>query len=246
MFIELMFNDVNLACGTAFYYRYEGKSYLVSNWHNFSGRDPKTKKPISKSGGLPNRFRLYSHHPENCASVDVVEYELLKDGGATWFEHPDLGCNVDVGVLPISELPKEVFDMLSAVDEVGPNSDSPLEVGESVFVLGFPFGITAGNYLPIWKAATIASEPEVNYNQLPLMLIDTATRPGMSGSPVIQYIRRPISLIDNGKLYRFRASFVGVYSGRLVGSDSLDAQLGLVWKAKCINDIIVGETIYRD
>jgi hypothetical protein len=76
--------------------------------------------------------------------------------------------------------------------------------------------------------------------------IDTATREGMSGSPVIKYRRRSLSLITEESLYRFHAEFIGVYSGRIVPKDLLDAQLGMVWRAKCIDEIIKGGQFYVD
>ena len=39
------------------------------------------------------------------------------------------------------------------------------------------------------------------------------------------------------------AKFVGVYSGRLATNDPLDAQLGLVWPASSINDIVSGQSL---
>jgi len=59
-----------------------------------------------------------------------------------------------------------------------------LRVGHELFVLGFPEGISASD-LPIWKRATIASEPNATVDGLPILLVDTATRRGMSGGPAI-------------------------------------------------------------
>jgi hypothetical protein len=62
-----------------------------------------------------------------------------------------------------------------------------LSVGpaDPVSVIGFPFGLTAGGKLPIWATGTLATEPIVSFQDLPLSLVDCRTRQGQSGSPVI-------------------------------------------------------------
>jgi hypothetical protein len=59
-----------------------------------------------------------------------------------------------------------------------------LTPGMDVFVLGYPRGISGGGRFPLWKRGSIASEPDVNIDNLPMMYIDTATREGMSRAPV--------------------------------------------------------------
>lgn len=117
-----------------------------------------------------------------------------------------------------------------------------------VFVLGFPLGWTGGAKYPIWKRASIASEPLFDLDDLPKMYIDTATRQGMSGSPVFAKCSgnfflegsdtsNPLQMMM-GEAYRF----LGVYSGRIGdGGDNKDefsAQLGIVWKERVIREII--------
>ena len=57
--------------------------------------------------------------------------------------------------------------------------------GDDCFVLGYPKNIDAGLDLPLWKRASIASEPSIDHGGLPRLLIDTATRKGMSGAPIV-------------------------------------------------------------
>jgi hypothetical protein len=63
-------------------------------------------------------------------------------------------------------------------------------IGAEVFVLGYPRGVTSTGVFPIWKRASIASEPQssvslegTEYNNL--FYIDGLTKTGMSGSPVV-------------------------------------------------------------
>lgn len=76
------------------------------------------------------------------------------------------------------------------------------------------------------------------------MYVDTASRPGMSGSPVLYKERRAIG-IGNGnpgepgvKFSNNLMSLVGVYSGRIGSNIEKEAQLGIVWKYKGIDEII--------
>jgi hypothetical protein len=117
---------------------------------------------------------------------------------------------------------KEIFD-----------NEKPM-VSDDVFVLGYPYDVKGGGNFPIWKRASIATEPDLNYNFLPQMLVDTATRSGMSGSPVI-FRRTGVHGLVDGKMVDSSSigtveDFLGIYSGRYVGESKDDAQLGIVWK----------------
>jgi hypothetical protein len=82
-------------------------------------------------------------------------------------------------------------------------------------------------------------------DQLPKILIDTATRSGMSGSPVLvihRGLHRERSAPDRWSVGTAKA-FAGVYSSRV--GDSTGLQLGTVWKASVIDEIIDGEIIGR-
>lgn len=118
------------------------------------------------------------------------------------------------------------------------NEETPVHVGSDVFILGYPFGITGGEKLPIWKRASIASEPAIDLDGLPKIFVDTASRPGMSGSPVILKQRRQATIIQGNLISRYSMRFIGIYSGRIGSNDQLQAQLGIVWKAHVIDEII--------
>jgi hypothetical protein len=156
-----------------------------------------------------------------------------------WYEHPEYKHKVDVVIIPVNDI-REIGS-LSANDPSLQLSQIRLRPGFDVFVLGFPRGISGGSNFPIWKRGSIASEPDFDIDGLPKIFIDTATREGMSGSPVyaqqIGYwfsegvTNQNEAVIGEGK------RFLGVYSGR-VGDDSFKAQLGIVWKPSVIEEII--------
>ena len=74
-----------------------------------------------------------------------------------------------------------------------------------------------------------------------MFYIDTATREGMSGAPVIMYRKRPVILYGDGKLSEHHAEFIGIYSGRVIPKDLIEVQLGKVWKKSCLPQIINGK-----
>ncbi len=117
-----------------------------------------------------------------------------------------------------------------------------LKVGgaDGVSIVGFPFGMTGGGAFGIWTRGFIASEPEVDFNDLPSFLVDARTRPGQSGSPVIAYSDGGATPTADGGLAFFGrpvTNLLGVYSGRL----NEHSDLGLVWKIQAVRDILEGQ-----
>ena len=143
---------------------------------------------------------------------------------------------VDVALIPIKE--EEINGHHLTVEEAEEpfNEDTKVEIAEDVFIIGFPFG-RIGGIVPIWKRGSVASEPILDMEDMPFFYVDTATKEGMSGSPVIYYKSRPMTLLGEGKMSRYFTKFVGVYSGRLKTSAGNDPQLGRVWKASVIAEI---------
>jgi len=240
--LHIGFNDQVLGSGTGFIYKKEGVFYLITNWHVVSGRDPKTKKCISETAAIPNIISTMFRKIEDPGSCHRENISLYGDEDMTepeWLEHPQFKNKVDIVAIP---LPPE----LVAKYKLFPINDVQFdkykeEVADEAFVIGYPFSELTYIQLPIWKKASIASEPDVNLDQLPKFYIDTATRSGLSGSPVIMQRIGIHGVINNewkpdSSIGRIR-NFIGIYSGR-VGKDEFKAQLGIVWKARVIDEII--------
>lgn len=232
-----------LASGTGFIYEYNDKFYLITNWHNVTGLNPITKKPLGKHGGIPD-VAILTLQVQNDSRLewDNFPMELYKDNKAEWLVHPKHKEKVDVVAIEL-ELPKDFRGILKPINKE-PFDNFDLRIADDIFILGFPYNLTGGGYFPIWKRGSVATEPEIDYEQLPKFFVDTASKSGMSGSPVI-FRRFGIHGADDGVL-RFNSSigeirgFIGIYSGRVVGESDLDAQLGIVWKKEVIEEIIKG------
>jgi len=246
--ITLRFKEAEMGIGTAFFFTAHHKDYLITNWHNVSGRQPWDKQVISKNGAIPDN--LVVRIPYGVQREDSIKaykwvpkvlklYEDDEHHRPIWWEHPDHGFTIDAVAIEMAEL-----DTTRAVPANAKSLDLdklPLTPGMDVFVLGYPRGISGGGRFPIWKRGSIASEPDIHIDNLPKMYIDTATREGMSGAPV--YAQESGFWAPEGKklpedgVFGKGHRFIGIYSGR-VGNDSFLAQLGIVWKEEAIQEII--------
>ena len=238
IYIKMYFNECKLSVGTAFIYEYNKQLFLITNWHNVSGKNPDTNKHLSETLAEPNKINLYLNKNNKLGEWEIFSIDLYKEDEKVWLEHPSFAQKVDAVAIPI-EIPSHltynpINNEAMQVDYV---QDYKPVVGDDIFILGFPFALTASGYFPIWKRASIASEPEININDLPLFYVDTASRQGMSGSPVIVKKRRPITIMGDTKVSRHQSTLLGIYSGR-IGDSSIEAQLGRVWKVSAIIDII--------
>ena len=163
-----------------------------------------------------------------------VEPLLDNDGRPRWLEHPVHGRAVDAVALPLTNTDR-VEVIAHDVQDGGP----PIAIhpGGGVNIIGFPFGRTGGFAFAIWIRGTLATEPVVDYENLPCFLVDSRTRPGQSGSPVLAYVRGGMVAMEDGGSAAFTGPverFLGVYSGRI----HPESDLGLVWKREALQAIL--------
>jgi len=244
--LGLLETDTVLSSATGFAYERSGEFYLITNWHNVTGRDPATGDCLSATLATPDVVVAFFRDPSNPAKLAVEHLKLFGEAGKpAWFEHPTFGCKVDVVALPLPS-DFQTKHRLRPINKMDFDPQFKAEVADDAFVVGYPFSDPTDAQLPIWKRASIATEPDVDVDQLPKLLLDTATRSGLSGAPVIMQ-RVGLHGVVSGQLTgdsmfgRIR-NFLGVYSGR-IGADELKAQLGIVWKARVIDEIITGRTV---
>ena len=242
--LTLYCNGHVLGPATGFIWMIGKRLFLVSNWHVLAGRNTYTGQPLHSSAAVPDQ--LHFHFAEQEASqIKWLEGRLdLHDAReqATWLQHPTLGQDIDIGAI---EIPVPgVTKTFLALTEEDTKSDIAISVGSEVFIVGYPLGMAKQLQLPIWKRGSIASEFSVPFDGLPIFVVDTATREGMSGSPV--YARSMGAYISSGGGLNIStgitSKFLGVYSGRYGSTDELSAQLGRVWHSNMIQEVISGNT----
>ena len=235
LLITLRFNDEVLATGTAIVVEGPHGPYLVTNRHNLTGRDQNTGKPLSEMAAIPNNV-LVRHHSVAGLGTWFQACERLHDvhDQPNWHEHPTLGAACDVVALPLTQLegaqlyPYDI-SLLAQPIMVRPS--------DLLSVVGFPFGESSAGPFGIWVSGFVASEPVLDYRDLPVFLIDCRTRKGQSGSPVIAHRTGGMVALADGSTAVFDCpvtNFLGLYSGRI----NFESDIGMVWKASAVRELV--------
>ena len=229
------------AVGTAFLYKSEGHPFLITNWHNVTGVHPETGMLLHSQGLIPDVLRFYYKEwgdgTRTVIRSNHVDLPLYNDGQALWFEHSSRRA-IDVVALRVSE-PENCANLY--INEVDQEPRLEPTAGMDCFILGFPEGLFGAAFTPLWKRGSIAAEP---FAQHPYY-IDSATRKGMSGSPVIvrhSGIFSPAGALSSDAIIGSVERFVGIYSGR-IGDDELGGQLGRAWQCQVLDDVLTCTTV---
>jgi hypothetical protein len=235
LLIEMQFNGQPLSTGTAFVVDTPTKGpHLITNRHNVTGRHQETGAPLSKTGGVPSDVVILHNRKGTLGNWVPRSEPLFVNNTPRWVEHPTLGPKADFVALPLTQL-NDVEIYPYDPQNTGPQ----IQVGpaDAVSVIGFPFGITAGGAFGVWATGFLASEPDVDFNGLPIVLVDCRSRQGQSGSPVIAYRAGGAVAMQNGGSAMFGGPverFIGIYSGRI----NSESDLGIVWKAEALSALI--------
>jgi hypothetical protein len=248
-------NDL-VSQGTGFYYveKAEGGQvlFLVTNYHVLTGSAPNDRKsPIGDN--ITFQFHESAEVP---GKVKTLRLPLFtKSGKPLWITSSSFP-EADLAVIPVlSDAYKDC--KVSCISAEWAKPQMLLRPTTNVTLVGYPYGyFDTANALPIWKTGTIASEPGVDFEKKPLLLVDVAAFPGMSGSPVFAiasgiYERADGSAVTPGSV----REFLGVYASmQMVGKnkyleqlthgaqygirDMESLQIGHVWKANLVLETI--------
>lgn len=237
---------------TGFFWRHENIPYLVTNRHCVTGRD-EFNCPIGSTGRIPTHLQVYFPQEQEKIGTDAhiykscaIEVALYDDGQPTWFEHAT-GKTIDIAAIALDQpYPVKVH----CVNDREQIKDWMIEAGSDCFIVGYPEGLGGPEGTPIWKRGSIASEPELDYKETPCFLCDSATRPGLSGSPVFGKAvgqfgpegRRLEVSVSRPQFFGYWPIFLGIYSGRY-GDETDGFQLGRVWKATALQELFDSKTI---
>jgi hypothetical protein len=237
------FNEVELASATAFTVKWNGTTFLFTNWHVVSGRNADTDECLDRRfASVPNSLAVRFHANGQFGSWTTIELPLFdKNGAKRWLEHP-LGRLIDVVALPIApEVESRVG--LYPLDMALASIDMLVMPALPVSVIGYPLGLSAGESWPIWKTGHIASDPDIDSETgRPAFLIDATTRSGMSGSPVVlrlnSYLKSDGSQVIAGGI---ATKFLGIYAGRI----HEDSEIGRVWRPFVLQELLQGKLKFR-
>jgi hypothetical protein len=243
--VELLVDKTHFAHGTGFIWKHADTFHLVTAWHNLSGQNPFTGRHLNDGGRVPNTIRSMpctlttkgdqteiTRHP-----IAIPLYEHFDQ--PLWRQHEDFATNR----ADIATLPPPTGDLDYA--HVNRYKFEPLftHIGADLLIAGYPYSSYEGPMLPIWKRGSLASEPGFGWQNRPAFLIDAASRPGMSGSPVFRRVFGPAAFSDGQGGYITRADnvmtseFLGVYAGHLTAQDA-NVTIGYAWYGALIDEIL--------
>lgn len=253
---------------TGFFLRAGGALLLVTNWHVVTGLDPAAPSVVGL-GRPPPHFLKVTVLGKNGRLTELSLPLYTPAMEPLWLEHPS-GGDVDIVIYP---LPIELEKRFQFVDIQSAEDDARIAetVAKDVFILGYPFnrdemkgafGDDAPYYIPVWKRGSIATEPALRLGGR-VLLIDSLSRAGMSGAPVV--IAQDDKLMgagnaanskafermlagDNGAIMdvdtkaltdesikRFR--FLGVYSGTIGSTRLAEVALGKCWHVETLREL---------
>lgn len=216
---------VTISHGTGFMWRGKTSIWLVTARHVFTGKNPFDDTHVSTNLFEPQEIRVHY----SVGGLDSPTYResnvfsLYMNSSPAWADDPQFTeFRTDISALPVNFGRK---DIICVNDYPGFDDYENLftQVGFQCFVIGYPTTAVAGLMLPIWRSGALASDPGVPIDGKPIFLLDAATGPGFSGSPVFRHHFGPAPFhdsssptgirIDHNAVLRSR--FVGVYAGRL-------------------------------
>jgi len=229
-----MANENQLSTATAFVVEHNGP-HLITNYHVVAARNPITGDNLHPSGAWPDEVIVLHNVAGQLGAWQPRKEPVRNAAGPLWLEHPTHGRRVDVVALPLTQLSGVKLHAHSLDKGV----DLAIGVAQGVSIIGFPFGQTGGGLLGVWVQGTIATEPSINFDELPCFLVDSRTRPGQSGSPVLLYRDGGMIPMADGGVSMFAGpieKLLGVYSGRI----NEQSDLGIVWRREVIAEIIDG------
>jgi hypothetical protein len=250
LFITMRYNGHDVASGTGFVAQSpSGRHVLLTARHNLTGRHAETGEVLSDFGTRPDELVVYHNASKRRHQFGkwkrCHESLLDKNNKPLWYEHPQLGNRADFAALPLTDTHGVQLYPYS-LDERDRNAEVLIAPAEPISVVGFPFGEGVGGHYAVWATGFVASEPAIDYNDLPIILIDCRTRRGHSGSPVIAYRSGFAVTQGRGTMHgeACMMTLLGLYTGRIKEEKSQQAtmrpttDIGLVWKCGALKELV--------
>lgn len=207
----LRFNDdTSRGNATGFFFEdNQNNLFLVTNKHVLYGENYFEENPTPEI----NKIKLRLHtNSQNLSQNEEVEISLFNGTNKIWLEHSNR--NVDVILIPLDlERTKYITPPIhQAMVE-----SSNLEVKfEKIFIMGYPYGwYDHTNNLPITRVGHLSSPFKIPFQNMPIMLGDVETHPGMSGGPVFMILKDFVTQEGDKRVTQLGSSktlLVGIHS----------------------------------
>lgn len=251
--------NMKLGTGTGFIGKFGNNYYLITALHvllgfsdadeaeNFASRSQfvntncfiigqKDGRHTMENRGLmldlysQSKNRLWSQVSNwDIAAINITEKVAGENSTPIAIDLSEVFTQIDENNVPIS---------------VSADGDMPT-VGSDVFIVGYPgnFSYLTNDRAPLWKRASIASEPHLNIDGRPIFIVDTQGARGLSGSPVLyngSTLVSPDGQRRQCNYERARFRLIGIYCGREGHSnDAISLSMGRVFKISSIQDTIM-------
>jgi S1-C subfamily serine protease len=236
--ITMLLGGKGVGAATGFFYLKNETTYLVTNRHVV----------IDETKGLkPDALRLKLHTDARNITKNVERTIPLYDNARPkWHVHRDYPkVPIDIAVIEIEpkQLEGTIIKSLSR-EAFFPRDKYILVPGEDIMVLGFPRGFSDEKQnLGLLRNALISSAYGVDFNGVPLFVIDANLHPGMSGSPVMTKPKTILATKTGHAMSQTPVTFfLGIFSATIstvVQSRQQEALgLGIVWYSNLIEQII--------
>jgi hypothetical protein len=227
LFIFFTKQETCLYSASGFLIEKKNRYYLITNYHVLSSDEQNDMKP--------DKVLIYHHSTSRLGSWEIKTEELYSSNEPRWIEHK-FGNKIDVIALPLEKT--DLTIKLYPLDLNLSNIDMIIHPAMPVSIIGFPLGIKPG--FPIWKTGHIASDPDIDFNDEPIFLIDATTKSGMSGSPVFVQMNGGYQTKKGANILSGRpiTKFLGIYSSRFGTKAEGSIDIGKVWKPHVISEIL--------
>jgi Trypsin-like peptidase domain len=204
-----------------------GRDFLATNWHVVTGRHPFTGELQlpAKPQELVIWHRAVDRRAPHLGVRPMRESLYDQRGDPRWIEPVDRRLSaledprlsIDVVLLPL----RNTRDCVATLGFgwIAKNVEPYVQPGSTVSIVGYPRKIMGVVNYPVWKTGHVASDIHAHPQQKHF-LIDSMTREGMSGAPVVTQ--------DGG------STFLGVYSGRLPD----EPEIGIVWRSSIVQELV--------
>jgi len=202
--LQMRWGEKNLAVGTGVLYERKGEHFIVTAWHNVSGRHSETLECLHTDKSVPDNVVVTLSLTINSMGLIVplsIVVPLQDSEKGLYYVHPQGYPRVDVVAIPLDF--KASYAVLSGIEghSMSMQLEMPIEgggiarpqciqesetimkglseqwmasldVGDELFIPGYPRGITDYLAQPLWKRATVASFVGRGWNRQPLFIVD--------------------------------------------------------------------------